>query len=475
MRDNNKRTRKNREMTIVMYFFTVVFLAMICYFFYYVQIKASTEINSSFNTRQQNLAKKVIRGNIYAADGTVLAEQAMNSNNEEVRYYPLKEVFAHAVGYDTHGCAGVEHAANIELLTSNSPVNEKLQKEMAGVRNYGDNIYTSFDVNLQKTAYEALGVYKGAIIVMDARTGKLLAMVSKPDFDPNTVSENWAEISADKEKSPLVNRATQGLYPPGSTFKIVTLLEYLKEHSDNYADYKFNCKGSITFDDVTVECYHGSVHGSEDLKKSFANSCNSSFANIGMQLDLAKYAETCSNLLFNKELPTDLYYSKSSFTMESSADTEEIMHTAMGQGNTLMSPLHMAMITQAIANDGVMMKPYEILKKTNYLGTVIESYEPQKIKSIMTENEAKIEQEFMKEVVNTGTGKKLSKLSYTVAGKTGSAEFGTIKGQSHAWFTGYSNTDDPEIVVTVLVEGAGSGSDYAVPMAKRIFDAYYGE
>ncbi|MCR5526971.1 MAG: penicillin-binding protein 2 [Lachnospiraceae bacterium] len=446
-----------------------------CYFFYYVQFKAPTEINSSYNMRQQNLAKKVIRGNIYAADGSILAEQAMNSDNEEVRYYPFKEVFAHAVGYDSHGCAGVEHAANIDLLTSDSPVNEKLQKEMAGVRNYGDNVYTSYDVNLQETAYEALGAYKGAIVVMDAKTAKILAMVSKPDYDPNTVSDNWASISADTEDSPLVNRATQGLYPPGSTFKIVTLLEYLKEHSDDYQDYRFNCKGSITFDDVTVECYHGSVHGNLDLKESFAKSCNSSFANIGMQLNLKKYANTCNELLFNTDLPTDLYYSKSSFTLKSGADTEEIMHTAMGQGNTLMSPLHMAMITQAIANNGVMMKPYEILKKTNYLGTVIESYEPQKVKSIMTENEAKIEQEFMEEVVNTGTGKKLSKLAYTAAGKTGSAEFGNVKGQSHAWFTGYSNISDPDIVVTVIVEGAGSGSDYAVPMAKRIFDAYYGE
>ena len=120
------------------------------------------------------------------------------------------------------------------------------------------------------------------------------------------------------------------------------------------------------------------------------------------------------------------------------------------------------------------MKPYEIDKQENYLGTVIKSYSPEKYRTVMTSDEAALETKFMEEVIKSGTGKRLNGQPYSVAGKTGSAEYGNVKGQSHAWFTGFSNTDDPDIEVTVIIEGAGSGGDYAVPVAKRIFDAYYG-
>ena len=231
--------RNKHVFYVILSFFMVIFTAMIGYFVWYVQFNAPKAINSSYNMRQNDLERQVIRGTIFSAKGEILAEEAMNSQNVEVRYYPYNELFAHAVGFSTHGKTGVESAANIELLTSNAPLGERLQKEMDGLRNYGDNIYTTFDEDLQKAAYDALGVYKGAVIAMDPKTGKILAMVSKPDYDPNTVSENWAAISSDTDNSPLVNRATQGLYPPGSTFKIVTLLEYIREHPDDYENYSY--------------------------------------------------------------------------------------------------------------------------------------------------------------------------------------------------------------------------------------------
>ncbi len=465
--------RNNHVFYVIISFFMALFTAMMVYFVWYVQFNAPKAINSSYNMRQNDLEKQVIRGTIFSAKGEILAEEAMNSENVEVRYYPYKELFAHAVGFSTHGKSGVESAANISLLTSNAPLGERLQKEMDGRRNYGDNVYTTYDVELQQAAFDALGAYKGAVIAMEPKTGRILAMVSKPDFDPNTVSENWAEVSADSKNSPLVNRAAQGLYPPGSTFKMVTLLEYLREHPEDYEDYSYTCKGRLHYDDVDIECYHGSVHGKENLLDSFEKSCNCSFANIGTLLKIDKYADTAEDLLFGKTIPTDLAYSKSSFVLNDKSGSEEILQTAMGQGNTLITPLHMALITSAIANDGVLMKPFEIEKRTNYLGEVISETEPQKYRRLMTQKEAGILKDYMKGVVENGTGKRLRGLSYSVAGKTGSAEYGTIKGNSHAWFTGFSNTDDPELVVTVIMEGAGSGGDYAVPVAKRIFDAYY--
>ncbi len=457
-----------------MYLFTALFMAIVVSISVYLSVNAPKTINSSYNMRQQNLEKRVIRGTIFSADGEILAEEAMNSDNVEVRYYPYKELFAHAVGFSTHGKSGVEYAANIELLTSNAPVDERLKREMNGERNYGDNIITTYDTDLQKTAFEALGVYKGAVIVMEVKTGKILAMVSKPDFDPNTVSENWAEITADTENSPLLNRALQGLYPPGSTFKTVTLLEYVKENPDSYEDYFFNCNGRFTYDETTVNCYHGSVHGKEDLKGSYEDSCNSSFANIGTLLDIGDFKDTSEMLLFNKGLPFDVPSKAGQFPLETDSGSEEIVHSAIGQGNILMTPAHMELITCAIANGGMLMKPYEIDRQENYRGTVVKQNEPVRYKRLMSESEAGILKEYMEAVVENGTGRKLKGLEYKVAGKTGSAEYGNVKGESHSWFTGFSNPEDPDIAVTVIMEGAGSGSDYAVPVAKRVFDAYYG-
>lgn len=465
---------RKRELWTIVYIFLAIFLAMTGYFIYNVQFGMRTAVNDDHNTRKKELAKQVIRGSIYASDGTILAEEALNEERQEIRNYPYGEIFAHVVGFSTRGTTGIENAADIDLLTSNAPVGEKLQKEMAGVRNTGDRIYTSLRPDLQMICYSALGSYDGAIIVMEAKTGRILAMVSKPDFDPNTVSENWAGISSDDDNSPLVNRATQGLYPPGSIFKIVTLYEYMRENPDTYDDYSYTCSGRITVDDSTIECYHGSVHGREGLLASFADSCNTSFTNIGLTLDIPKLSDTADRFLFGRVLPTDLAYSRSRFSLNSASPTKQIMQTAIGQGSTLVTPLHVALITQAIANDGMMMRAQEIVKKTNYQGALIKEYQPEEYRRIMTADEAEMLTGYMQEVCNTGTGKRFKGLSYTVAGKTGSAEFGNIKGQSHSWFTGFSDPDDPDIVVTVIAEGAGSGSEYAVPAAKRIFDAYYG-
>ena len=465
---------RKHELWTIVYIFLAIFLGLSGYFIYSVQFYAKSMVNDSHNTRKKELAKQVIRGTIYAADGSVLAQEALDRDGTEIRNYPYGELFSHVVGFSTMGSTGIERAFDVDLLTSNAPVSEKLQKEMAGVRNTGDNIYTSLRPDLQKVCYSALGDYKGAVLIMEAKTGRILAMVSKPDFDPNTVSENWAFISSDNENSPLINRAMQGLYPPGSTFKIITLHEYMKEHPSDYDDYSYDCTGRITVGDSDIECYHGSVHGHVDLIESFAQSCNTSFTNIGLSLDIPKLSDTADRLLFGRVLPTDLSYSRSRFSLNSESDTKTLMQTSIGQGNTLITPFHLALITQAIANDGMMLKAQEAVKKTNYQGVLIKEYKPEEYKRVMSEDEAEKLTEYMEKVCSTGTGKKLSGLSYAVAGKTGSAEFGSVKGESHSWFTGFSNPSNPDIVVTVIMENGGSGSENAVPAAKKIFDAYYG-
>lgn len=180
---------------------------------------------------------------------------------------------------------------------------------------------------------------------------------------------------------------------------------------------------------------------------------------------------TAEELLFNKKLPLPSY-KKSSFTLEKDSPVPLIMQTAIGQGNTLVSPMHMALITSAIANGGVLMKPYLIDQVKSSDGEVIKTTEPEVYKKLMTTNEANLLGKLMKKVVESGTASALSGRGYTAAGKTGSAEFDE-NGSSHSWFIGYSNVDNPDLAVAVIVENGGTGSQAAVPIAGEIFDAYH--
>lgn len=458
----------------MVYIFVGLFILLMGYFVYYNIVVSPNIINSSYNKRQDLFAKKVVRGEIISSDGKILAQTNVNKDGIETREYPYSNMYAHVIGYATKGKAGLESLVNFNLLRSNAPILERVIKEFRGVKNIGDNVVTTLDSTIQETAYNALGSHDGAIVVMEADTGKILAMVSKPDYNPNNIDQLWDSLVAaeNTEDSSLLNRATQGKYPPGSTFKILTLLEYIKENP-NYKDYMYNCTGKITLEDSVINCYHNTVHGEEDLYKSFAKSCNSSFANIGLNLNINSLAKLCDNFLFNEALPYSMAYNKSSFSLTKDARTYDVMQTMIGQGETLVSPLHMAMITQTIANNGVMMKPYLIDHTENYDGKAIKKYSPSAYGSIITEEEATIMQDFMQDVVESGTASKLSGQSYTAAGKTGSAEFGNVKGQSHAWFVGFAPVEDAKIVVSIIVEEAGAGSEYAVPIAKKIFDAYY--
>ena len=194
-----------------------------------------------------------------------------------------------------------------------------------------------------------------------------------------------------------------------------------------------------------------------------------------MSLDREAFQETLNDLLFNKDLPLTLNYAKSSALVSESTPSAEMMQTSIGQGKTQITPMHLNMITCAIANDGVLMKPYVIDRVENDEGTVVKSFKASEYGRLMSEDEAAILRQLMTDVVQEGTASKLKGLSYTAAGKTGSAEYNNVKGDSHAWFTGFAPAEDPEVCVTIIVEGAGSGGDYAVPIARRIFDAYFSE
>lgn len=466
---------KNREFVIITYMFVGIFILMMGYFAYFQIFKSEDFINSPYNTRQDKFGEHVVRGSILSSDGKTLAETIVEEDGSETRYYPYGNMFAHAVGYDSNGKSGIESFANFNLLRSHAFFLEQIINGLKDEKNPGDNVITTLDYSVQEVAYNALGDNNGAVVVMEPETGKILAWVSKPDFNPNTIAADWESIisNTDSENSVLLNRVSQGLYPPGSTFKILTTLEYIRENP-NFSDYTYDCTGSINKDETEIHCYDNSVHGTEDLKTSFAKSCNASYANIGLSLNKTSFAKLCNNLLFNADIPSAYPYQKSSFVLNEASDTSATMQTAIGQGQTLVTPLHMALITSAIANDGVLMKPYIIDHTENYKGISVKEYNPSTYGTLLNSQEAATMQEFMSYVVSDGTGSKLNGQSYEAAGKTGSAEYSNTKGESHAWFTGYASTEEKgTIVVTVIVEGGGAGSSVAVPIAKQVFDTYF--
>lgn len=450
--------------------FVAIFLVMMGYIAYFNVERSREVIRSPYNARQDSYADRVVRGKILDRTGKVLAETSVAEDGTETREYPYGKMFAHVVGYTTNGKSGLESVGNFELLTSNAFFLEKLQKEFQDKKNIGDNVVTTLDVDLQQAAYDALGSSKGAVVVIEPDTGKILAMVSKPDFDPNTVADNWESLNSGDE-SVLLNRATQGKYAPGSTFKVVTLLEYMRENS-GYNSYNYQCNGEITEAGTTIHCYGGKVHGELDLRDSLAYSCNSSFCNIGLQLDVTKFQDTAKELLFDSKLPCDLSCSKSSFALSKNDGSAAKMMTAMGQGQTQVTPYHMALIASAIANDGVLMKPYLIDSVTNYTGTIIDSNKPEEYKKLMTSAEASQLKDYMTSVAEYGTASVLSGSGYTAAGKTGTAEYSSDKNKDHSWFIGMSNVENPDLAISVVIEEA-DGSAKAVNIAKQVFDAYY--
>lgn len=472
----DKKKKKIRSYPIIVLgaFYSCLMLTLIVYICRYSYTNRQQLMDNSYNTRQKILLAQNLRGRIYSRNGDVLAYSETGEDGKDKRIYPYGKEFAHVVGYSTNGKMGIESYANYYLINTSIDLGDKVSYDTSGSKFPGDNVYTTLDLKLQEVAYNALSARKGAIIVSNPKTGEILALVSKPDFDPGTIAEDWDSLIADKSPdAKLLNRATQGLYPPGSTFKIVTALAYLRDNSNKYSDYRFNCNGRFSYDGNTISCYHGESHGSVDFVTAFAKSCNSAFADIGVSVDKKAFGSTLKSLMFNQQLPLDVTYSQSVARIDEYSTSDDVMQLSIGQGTTSVTPMHMNMITNAVANEGMLMKPYFVTEVKSEDGKTIKTFSEESYKRLMTKEESLILRGMMEQVVQKGTASKLKGLSYTAAGKTGSAEFNTSTNDSHAWFTGYAPAEDPEISVTIIVEDAGSGGSYAVPIAKRIFDAYF--
>ena len=466
--------KHNMELSIAAWIFVLLFALLIGRVVWINVFEAESLRNNINNTKADSNSDNIIRGDIRTLDGTVLATTLVDENGNQTRSYPYDNVFAHVVGYASNGKSGMEAEENYALLSSHSSLLKQIRAGETGEKVQGDRVVVTLDEKLQQTAYYALGSYKGAVVVMEPDSGKILAMVSKPDFNPNFIGMEWENLVSDTSSSALLNRATQGLYPPGSTFKMITTLAYLRAHPTNYSSFSWNCEGALSQGDVTITCYGDQKHGMEDLGGAFSNSCNTAFAQIGLDLDNGQFRKTAEEFLFNHALPTSMQHSQSIFKLTKDSSSGEQMTTAIGQGDTLVTPLHMALVTSTIANGGIMMRPYYVDHIETNDGTIVKQYDPEIYKKVLTPDEAGILTDYMKRTAESGTAAALSGNGYTVAGKTGSAEYESngVTG-THSWFCGFAQTSEPHIAIAVIAEDGGTGSATAVPIAKQILDAFF--
>lgn len=470
-----KPTSRQHEIKVAGAILVSLLGAMLLYFVYFEVIGKDEVLSSRYNTRQQNMAQLIRKGDIATSDGVVVATTQTREDGTEVRAYPYTNWYAHTVGYSVLGGYGLEDTQKLNLLTSHIDFWTKLKNEFLGVKTQGDTLVTTLDSGLQDFCYRQLDGQSGSITVVEPSTGKILAMVSSPNFDPNTVEEQWSWLTSEENTTQnLMNHATQGTYPPGSTFKIITLLEYIRENPDTWQDFHYTCTGTYTNGDYVVNCHDGVAHGELDIYGILGMSCNGAFDTLAQTLDSKKWQKLAEDFGYNQSdrSQVDFPYKTSSFDITSDDSVWQRMQLAIGQGTTTVTPLLNLMMYAAVANDGVMMTPYLVDSYLDADGNLVEQTKPKALRTVCTKDEAELLDEFLTYVITNGTAAAGGSQYARVSGKTGSAQYDSTKNY-HAWFCGYGTNDVSEIAVCVMIEKGGAGGTVAAPIAGQIFDYYF--
>jgi len=461
---NNSINKEIRRIIVVLVVICILFVSLVVYLTYFQVFKAESVKMNSYNKRLWINEEKILRGSIIDRNGKILAYSEKDGQTYK-RVYNYGSLYSHIIGYSYRefGKSGLELKYNNELLNISKSTALNELKNIVAPTTEGNTLKLTIDHHLQEYSRSLLQGKKGAIVAMNPITGEIYSMVSMPDFNPSALRENWANIVED-ENSPLLNRATSGLYQPGSTFKVVTTIAIIEEGK---AGEKYNCVGSKTIGGAPFSCYKKTSHGAVDLKEALVKSCNLYFSEMGAEIGLEKLEEVAERLYMNKEIPFDLSVSKSSFPTRINMDKASIAAASMGQGEVLITPLNMAMIASAIANNGKMVKPILVKEVISPEGKIVKVNDTEILSTgtdVLTANEIK---NMMVEVVQRGTGKNARIGGVKVAGKTGTAENHT--GKDHAWFIGFAPADDPKVAVAVILEEEGSsGGTAAAPIARNI-------
>ena len=484
----------NRQIVKLFGLITVLFAVLVAFTSYWSVFDAQALKEKDANKRLLLEQQQIKRGRILAADGTVIARSVPKGHGAGKRYvrrYPEGTLYGHPIGYSfvRQGDTEFEQFHNDQLVGNESEFVSILD-ELRGIRQEGNDIVTNIDPVAQRVALGALEAIEaegsegegfGAVVAIEPDTGAIKVLASNPSFDPNRVPYELNRLNRNEKESPLFNRATQGQYPPGSTFKVVTAAAGLDSGAIT-PETPIDAPGSLDVEGTPLENDFGEDFFGATLDTALTNSVNTWFGQLGQQLGNDTMFEYMERFGFNStppiDLPSDAVSSSGVFFEEELLgrnDPVDLARMAIGQERLAVTPLQMAMVTAAIANEGKLMKPQIWNRVIDPDGRVIDSLDPSEYSQPVDEETAAELTTAMEGVVREGTGTNANISGVTVAGKTGTAETpgniacGGGEDENQAWFIGFAPADDPEIAIAATVECTeGFGNDIAAPIFREV-------
>jgi peptidoglycan glycosyltransferase len=467
----------------------VLFAALVGFTSYWTIFRAEELQEKPENRRSLIEAQRIKRGTVTTADGTVIAESVPQGRGQQriyTRQYPQGELFGHPLGYSfiELGNSEIERSEN-DVLTGESNEFATLLDELQGETEEGSNLTVTLDAEAQRVAQQALESAitvpgtGGAVVAIEPDTGAVKAMVSVPGYDPNSVPQDFEALSSDEENTPLVNRPTQSVYPPGSTMKVVTATAAL-DSGEFDPSTTLNASSGIDISGVPLANSGGQDFGTISMTTALTNSVNTYWAQVGEQLGPATMVEYMRRFGFFERPPLDFPADELAASGVYNVDRDlveegfDVGRVAIGQGGEegqiLVTPLQMAMVAATVANEGTLMEPTFLQEVTDPDGRTSEELDPQEFNEVMSEETAGQMAEMMTNVAEEGTASGLSVPGATLAGKTGTAEIDIESSLNQAQFIGFAPADDPQIAVSATVERCTGcfGGDTAGPIATEV-------
>jgi penicillin-binding protein A len=461
-----------------------MFAVLVAFTSYWTVLDAKGLEDNSANRRPLIEAQKVPRGLILARDGTVLARSRGRGRGDDrvfTRFYPTGPLFSHAVGYSfiERGRAGLEQSYDDDLAGRE----DEFQTVLSGLENRrreGADVVTNLDPKGQKTAISALGGRAGSVVAIEPQTGKIRVMVSIPDYDANQVPNRFSGLNR-APGSPLLNRATQARYQPGSTFKVVTAAAAL-DTGKFTPDSVVDGSSPKTIGGVPLNNAGGESFGPISLTDALTNSVNTVWGQVGERLGKSTMYKYMQRFGFNTKPPLDYPPQQidssgvfSGGRLLTKGDTVDIGRVAIGQERLQVTPLQMAMVASAVANGGRLFRPRLVDRIVRKDGRVKRVIEPGLQSPVISKKAADQLTQMMGRVVEEGTGTAAALSGIRVAGKTGTAE---VEGgaANQAWFIAFAPIDHPRMAIAVTVERtSGQGGTVAAPVAKQVLESLLGQ
>ncbi len=452
---NRNIRNRLRFLLIIM---TIIFSFICLYLVYFELFEAPKLSKHPNNIRNIADESKIHRGTIYDRNKVVIAQSIENEDGSEYREKQAPFSYAHSVGYVSrdHGKYAIENSYNRELLNLDDENVINMVRKALVDKQKGNDLVLTLDDNLQTLANELMSEEKGSIVIMNAKTGEVLTMISAPSFDSNNVDGIWDNLIEEND-SVLFNRITQAQYTPGSIFKVIVDCAIRESNIDqNYED-----TGQETYVDYDVFNYDNAVYGSIDLRDALTYSSNTYFSRKGVELGVSKLKDILSRFYFDKQIPFDLDVATSKTYLDEGMGEAELASVSFGQGKTLVTPLHMAMVAASIGNESVMVQPMLVKKILTPSGNVKSESQIKTLSEVTTREIARqVKEDMIYSFQNNGYF--YPSFDVEIGAKTGTAE--NASGNDHAWSIGFLQKDEKLYSFAIVVEEAGdSGGMIAMP------------